>query len=323
MADKKFGVKQINLIGASGTPTLTSPNNLNINATTVAISTDVTVGGDISVGGDVSIGGTFNALSVSGVSTFSGITTVTGETLFAKQLNVSGVSTFSTGVSKGVEFVNESDGGTIRISNDGGNSQGRIGFNGSVDSTLYASYTNGDIDFVAGNIFSLHLGSYTNYALRAYKNSSVELNYNNSKKFETTNTGIKVSGITSTTNLNVSGISTFQDDVNIGIGGTTAFFNVNTGFVGIGTDDPQTILHLEGSSPILRLEDTTDSQIDNGSVGKIEFYGNDGTNNGPNIRGFIQTISTSPLGNDHSLTFGLSGALNDAPSEILRLTSDG
>ena len=64
MADKKFGVKQINLIGASGTPTLTSPNNLNINAINVAISTD------LSVGGDVSIGGTFNALSVAGVSTF-------------------------------------------------------------------------------------------------------------------------------------------------------------------------------------------------------------------------------------------------------------
>ena len=92
MADKKFGVKQINLIGASGTPTLTSPNNLNINAVNVAISTD------LSVGGDVSIGGTFNALSVSGVSTFSGITTVTGETLFAKQLSVSGVSTFNDNV---------------------------------------------------------------------------------------------------------------------------------------------------------------------------------------------------------------------------------
>jgi len=32
MADKKFKVKQIDLIGASGTPNLTSPNNLNINA---------------------------------------------------------------------------------------------------------------------------------------------------------------------------------------------------------------------------------------------------------------------------------------------------
>ena len=45
MADKGFGVKKINLIGASGTPTLTSPNNLNLNAVNVAISTDVSIGG--------------------------------------------------------------------------------------------------------------------------------------------------------------------------------------------------------------------------------------------------------------------------------------
>jgi hypothetical protein len=35
-------------------------------------------------------------LNVSGLSTFAGITTVTGETLFSKQLNVSGLSTLPT-----------------------------------------------------------------------------------------------------------------------------------------------------------------------------------------------------------------------------------
>ena len=44
MADKGFGVKEINLIGASGTPTIESPNNLNLNAVNVAISTDVSIG---------------------------------------------------------------------------------------------------------------------------------------------------------------------------------------------------------------------------------------------------------------------------------------
>ena len=45
MADKGFGVKEINLVGASGTPTIESPNNLNLNAVNVAISTDVSIGG--------------------------------------------------------------------------------------------------------------------------------------------------------------------------------------------------------------------------------------------------------------------------------------
>nr|BAR39920.1 hypothetical protein [uncultured Mediterranean phage uvMED] len=49
MADKSFGVKDINLIGASGTPEIESPNNLNINAVNVAISTDMSVGGELTV----------------------------------------------------------------------------------------------------------------------------------------------------------------------------------------------------------------------------------------------------------------------------------
>ncbi len=47
MAEKGFGVKEVNLIGASGTPTITSPNNLNLNAVNVAISTNVSIGGTL------------------------------------------------------------------------------------------------------------------------------------------------------------------------------------------------------------------------------------------------------------------------------------
>ena len=59
MADKKFGVKQLNLIGASGTPVITSPNTLNINATNVAISTDMTIGGTVNSNSTVGTGYTF------------------------------------------------------------------------------------------------------------------------------------------------------------------------------------------------------------------------------------------------------------------------
>ena len=55
MADKSFGLKQVNLINASGTPRIESPNNLNINAVNVAISTDITVGGMVSLGTGTSI----------------------------------------------------------------------------------------------------------------------------------------------------------------------------------------------------------------------------------------------------------------------------
>ena len=50
MADKDFGVKKINLIGASGIAKVTSPTTLNLNAPNVAISTDMSVGGDVGIG---------------------------------------------------------------------------------------------------------------------------------------------------------------------------------------------------------------------------------------------------------------------------------
>lgn len=71
MADKSFGIKELNLIGASGTPTITSPNNLNLNASNVAISTDLTVARHLDVDGHAE----FDNLNVSGVSTFVGIVT--------------------------------------------------------------------------------------------------------------------------------------------------------------------------------------------------------------------------------------------------------
>lgn len=116
MADKNFGVRRVELIGSSGTPNITSPNNLNLNANTVAISTDLTIGGQVNsdiivaIGQSIGIGstqptapldvkGTINAdyfdianFNVTGILTAStvdlGISTLTN-------LYVSGVSTFN------------------------------------------------------------------------------------------------------------------------------------------------------------------------------------------------------------------------------------
>ena len=66
MADNSFGIKELNLID-SGTPKIESPNNLNINAVNVAISTNATVGGNLDVDGHTEL----DDVNVSGVSTFS------------------------------------------------------------------------------------------------------------------------------------------------------------------------------------------------------------------------------------------------------------
>ena len=93
MANKVgFGITQLNLV-SSGTPKIESQSSLNLNAVTVAISTNATVGGTLDVSGHAGIG----SFTVAGVSTFSGITTQT-TTLFANQFSVSGFSTFNNDV---------------------------------------------------------------------------------------------------------------------------------------------------------------------------------------------------------------------------------
>jgi len=51
MADRSFGVREINIVGSAGTPTISSPNNINLNGINVAISTDFQVGRNVSVVG--------------------------------------------------------------------------------------------------------------------------------------------------------------------------------------------------------------------------------------------------------------------------------
>ena len=93
MADKKFGVRQIDLIGASGSTNIESPNTLNLKSNQVAISTDLSIGGSVVshvlVGSGFSVGiGTSvpkSALEVDGtaratnfVGNGSGLTNITG-----------------------------------------------------------------------------------------------------------------------------------------------------------------------------------------------------------------------------------------------------
>ena len=54
MANKGFGAEKINLIGG-GTPNISSPNDLNLTADNVAISTNASIGGNLTVSGGVSL----------------------------------------------------------------------------------------------------------------------------------------------------------------------------------------------------------------------------------------------------------------------------
>ena len=126
MAEKGFGVKEVNLIGASGTPTITSPNNLNLNAVNVAISTNVSIGGTLSVTGNISVGGTLtyedvtNIDSVGIVTARDGVVVVgRGVSIAAGGLNVTaGVGTFAADIYANSGQIRKN--GVVWLGKDGG-----------------------------------------------------------------------------------------------------------------------------------------------------------------------------------------------------------
>lgn len=98
MADKSFGIKQLNLVGASGDPTVESPGDLKLNANTVAISTNATVGAALTVTDSVSVG--------------SGVTSVTIDSNIIK-VGV-GVTIYgSAGIVSAMSFIGSGSGLTL------------------------------------------------------------------------------------------------------------------------------------------------------------------------------------------------------------------
>ena len=73
MADRSFGVREINIVGSAGTPTISSPNNINLNGNNVAISTDLQVGRNATVSGIITANAFYgdgtNLTGVTGVGT--------------------------------------------------------------------------------------------------------------------------------------------------------------------------------------------------------------------------------------------------------------
>ena len=146
-----------------------------------------------------------------------------GATVFGttqtQQLNVSGVSTFKddvtfTGNSNNVVWDKSAD--SLEFS-DGA----KATFGDGLDLSIYHSTGHTEIRNVTGelridsNTLKLRSQSYDNYFV-GNADAAVELYYDNSKKFETTGVGATVFGTTQTQQLNVSGVATFQSNVNLG-----------------------------------------------------------------------------------------------------------
>ena len=156
-----------------------------------------------------------DSLYVSGISTFAGIATVTGNTLFTKQLSVSGVTTFNQDVNfPGAAYNIHWDQPTSKFKFDD-SAQCVWGSKSGGDLKIFHQSGNSSIrnetgQFrIAGNDIRLQTQNHSEDYLLAVDGGSVSIFYNDVKRLETSGIGITVTGITSTTDLYVTGLSTY------------------------------------------------------------------------------------------------------------------
>ena len=233
MADRAFGVREINIVGSAGTPTISSPDNINLNGNNVAISTDLQVGRNVSVVGVITAnafygdgsnltgvsggGGSIAGIDTLGTSVFN---IVDPERIYGNEGIFAGVVTFSNNVNffagnlalvsgSGNSIIREQGSGILYIQSD------EVRLTGSGGIPVLASFLQG--------------GGSTLY-------------YGNINRFETTSAGVVVNGICTATsfvgdgsgltNLPGGGGSTAGIDTT-----TTSFFNTihATGTIDIGT----------------------------------------------------------------------------------------
>jgi len=213
MAEKSFGIKELNLIGASGTPSIDSPNNLNLNAVNVAISTNVSIGGTLAVTGNVSVGGTLTYEDVTNIDSVGLITARNG-------LNVTaGVSTFAAeihGNNQRLGSLSSSGRFNGLFLNDGTSYYGSnklfvssssgFGLEAYSDMDAYLrSNRGGGTD---GNCYMMTGSSSGGYVF-VNGDNGVEIHHagTSNKKFETTSSGATVTGTLTATTFSGSGAS--------------------------------------------------------------------------------------------------------------------
>jgi hypothetical protein len=187
-----FGVTSGN-VTASGNLKISGISTLGVTTVTNLTGQQLSVSGVSTLGVTTTTDLTAQQLNVSGVSTL-GVTTVTD--LTGQQLSVSGVSTFSDNILIGT-------GATVGFGSTAYfRDHAKAIFGDSNDLQIYHDEANsyisdqgtGDLR-ISGNVVKFNNQANTATMVKATQGDSVELYYNNSKKFETTNTGTTVTGI--------------------------------------------------------------------------------------------------------------------------------
>jgi len=98
-----------------------------------------------------------------------------------------------------------------------------------------------------------------------------------------------------------------------------------TGRVGIGTNVPGQILHLEGTIPTIRFVDPDSSVVNNQGMGGLEFYSRDSTGDGFHELASIRCLNDYSAGSapDGTLVFSTSRNSDVRSGEVMRIDPRG
>jgi len=198
----------------------------------VGVALSMTVGGSLSVGGTITYEDVTNQ-DVIGLSTFRngvqfGVAGVGGTIDGVGNAIISGITTVGTALSL-------ADDVRAKFGNDG---DLEIYHTGS-ESHVQEKGTGGLI--INGSVVTIKNAGDSETIARFTENGGVDLNFDNSTKFATHNTGVKVTGIaTISSDLNVAGITTVgiltaYSNVAVGVGATIHGSSGNAVFAGIVT----------------------------------------------------------------------------------------
>ena len=325
--DVKFSIFQKDNSVEYATPTITFyKGKLGIGTTTPA-TYPLTVGGDINITGNYRINGalldyfTLNNKPIILQPSTTNLQLVSGYTLSVPSNLAVGTTAVATNI------LQVGAGGRLRISN--GTTDytllGTLDTDGSTNTSIVISgntrSTNaGNIQYLATASAGSHI-FYTASATTRMTISSSGVNVNNDLGVSG-NVGVGVAP--ATYKLNVAGDINCTGAFRINgtalstgsrwsLGADTTEIFYNTGNVGIGTNNPATILEVVNSSPIITIRDTGNAN------GKI-YFGNSGHGVGRN-----PNISTLTGGNDVALWTAGDGSVGFITNSLerMRIKSDG
>jgi hypothetical protein len=265
------------------------------------------VGTGVTISAGIITATTFNGNVNASVVTATTVNTSSYGNINSTTLNVSGVSTFGSSIYLG-------DGDVAYF----GDGQDLLIFHNSTDSVIRDNGT-GDLYIEGGN--RIKMTSPTGIETYAVFNQdgAAELWYDNSKKFSTSGIGVTVTGTLVADQINVSGVTTFQNNVYLGdndfiyFGDSSDLYIGHNGSVSAIADSGTGDLYIAGDNSLIITDlSYAENKAKFNTNGSVELYYDNSkefetTGYGATVYGILQTQGLNISGVSTASSFVKSG----------------